>query len=203
MKRAPLPIATGVCLAMAVACDHRTAPSGPTTTPAATTFSQPVLADGELFTRVDSKSVPTTLDVTTLRSRLVRIDIRRLAAARDAARGSGTLVRLRLNLFDDAVFGSVVTESAPTSSGGYSLSGRLDGADLGTMVMVVNGTLVAGTVQSPPETYTIRPASGGGIHIIRQVDGSTLPPEANPPGAATSLTGYASSRTTVSSRSLK
>lgn len=105
----------------------------------------------------------------------VTVDIRRLAAARDAARGSGTLVRLRLNLFDDAVFGSVVTASAPTSSGGYSLSGRLDGADLGTMAMVVNGTLVVGTVQSPPETYTIRPASGGGIHIIRQVGGSTLP----------------------------
>ena len=157
LKRAPRPIATGVCLAMAVACDDRTAPSGPTTTPAATTFSQPVLADGELFTRVDSKSVPTTLDVTTLRSRLVRIDIRRLAAARDAARGSGTLVRLRLNLFDDAVFGSVVTESAPTSSGGYSLSGRLDGADLGTMVMVVNGTVATGVHVS---SRALRPANG-------------------------------------------
>ena len=165
---------------MAVGCDDRTAPSGPTT-PAATTFAKPALADGELFAQVDSGSAATTLDhdsdVTTLRSRLVRIDIRRLAAARNAARGAGTFVRLRLNLFDDAVFGSVVSETAPTSSGGYSLSGRLAGADLGTMVLVVNGTLVAGTVQSPPETYTIRPASGG-IHIIRQVDLSTLPPEA-------------------------
>ena len=166
---------------MAVGCDDRTAPSGPTT-PAATTFSEPALTDGELFA-VDSGSAPTTLDhdsdITTLRSRLVRIDFRRLAAARDAARGAGTLVRLRLNLFDDAVFGSVVTETAPapTSSAGYSLSGRLDGADLGTMVLVVNGTLVAGTVQSPPDTYTIRPVSGG-VHIIRQVDPSTLPPEA-------------------------
>ena len=41
------------------------------------------------------------------------------------------------------------------------------------------GDVVAGTVQAPPDTYTIR-SVGDGVHVIRKVDLSTLPPEAEP-----------------------
>ena len=49
-------------------------------------------------------------------------------------------------------------------------------------MLVVNGDVVAGTVQAPPETYTIR-SVGDGVHVIRKVDLSTLPPEAEPVAA--------------------
>ncbi len=54
--------------------------------------------------------------------------------------------------------------------------------EFGSLVLVVNGDVVAGTVQAPPETYTIR-SVGDGVHVIRKVDLSTLPPEAEPVAA--------------------
>ena len=145
---------------------------------------------GGLFTPVDSadeviRAAPgptgaVTDGVTTLRSRSVRIDMGGLATAQaNAAGGGAPPASLMLNLFDDAVFPAAVTGTAPTSSGGYSLTGRLDGVEFGSLVLVVNGDVVAGTVQAPPDTYTIR-SVGDGVHVIRKVDLSTLPPEAEP-----------------------
>ena len=123
---------------------------------------------GGLFTPVDSaaefvRDAPVqpgevTGDVTTLRRRSVRIDMERLAAAQANAAGEGAAppASLTLNLFDDVVFPACVTGTEPTSSGGYSLAGRLDGVAFGSLVLVVNGDVVAGTVQAPPDTYTIR-----------------------------------------------
>ena len=145
---------------------------------------------GGLFTPVDSadeiiRAAPeppgaVTDGVTTLRSRSVRIDMDGLATAQaNAAGGGAPPASLMLNLFDDALFSASVIETAPTSSGGYSLTGRLDEVEFGSLVLVVNGDIVAGTVQAPPDTYTIR-SVGDGVHIIRKVDLSTLPPEAEP-----------------------
>ena len=146
---------------------------------------------GGLFTPVDSadeiiRAAPeppgaVTRGVTTLRSRSVRIDVDRIAAVQASVAGGGAAAAapLMLNLFDDAVFSAAVTGTAPTSSGGYSLTGRIAGVEFGSLVLVVNGDVVAGTVQAPPDTYTIR-SVGDGVHVIRKVDLSTLPPEAEP-----------------------
>ncbi len=116
----------------------------------------------------------------TLRSRRVRIDRGQLAAAQaDTLRGAAPAATLTLNLFDDAVFRAVVEQTAPTFSGGYALTGRLDGAPLGTLTLAVNGDAVAGAVRTPEATYSIRTA-GAGVYVIRQVDLSALPPEAEP-----------------------
>ena len=53
-----------------------------------------------------------------------------------------------LNLFDDVVFTGVVEHVEPTSSG-HSLWGSLEGVDLGTMTLVVNGSVVAGSWRTP------------------------------------------------------
>ncbi len=116
--------------------------------------------------------------VTVLRSRLVRIDLGALAAARADAEPGATPPALTLNLFDDVVFSVVVERTAPTASG-YSLQGRLDGVELGTMTLVVNGAVVAGTVRTPQATYRIR-STGDGLHVILQIDPSTLPPGGEP-----------------------
>ena len=86
---------------------------------------------------------------------------------------------LTLNLFDDASFTGLVEQVAPTFSGGYSLSGRLAGIEMGTMTLVVNGDVVAGTVRTPETTYRIRPA-GGGLHAVSEVDLARLPPLGEP-----------------------
>ena len=86
---------------------------------------------------------------------------------------------LTLNLFDDASFTGLVQSVAPTLSGGYSLSGPLAGVDMGTMTLVVNGDVVAGTVRTPEATYHIRPA-GAGLHAVSQVDLSRPPPLGEP-----------------------
>ena len=146
---------------------------------------------GGLFTAVSPSAVdidaaPNATDTLTLRRRLVTIDLGQLASTTDAAAGgaaagievppSGVLT---LNLFDDAVFTGLVERTAVTFSGGQSLSGRLAGIEMGTMTLVVNGDVVAGTVRTPEATYRIRPA-GNGLHTVSQIDPSQLPPPGEP-----------------------
>ncbi|MCY4599632.1 MAG: hypothetical protein OXF27_06905 [Acidobacteria bacterium] len=125
-------------------------------------------------------------DPLTLRRRLVEIDIAQLTPTEDAvARRDAAGIEitpsgvLTLNLFDDAVFTALVERTAPTFSGGQALSGRLAGIEMGTLTLVVNGDVVAGTVRTPEATYRIRPA-GNGLHAVSQVDLSQLPPLGEP-----------------------
>ena len=135
-------------------------------------------------TAAQAPDTTTTGDSFTLRRRLVSIDFGQLAPAQDAAAAGppGTarpLGRLQLNLFDDASFTGMAARTAPTFSGGYSVSGGLLGVEMGTMTLVVNGDVVAGAVRTPDATYRIRPA-GNGLHVISQIDPSRLPPPGEP-----------------------
>ena len=127
----------------------------------------------------------TTSDSLTVRSRLVAIDFGQLtppvdaAAAGAAGAAAAPAGVLRLNLFDDASFTGLVESVAPTFSGGYSLSGPLAGVEMGTVTLVVNGEVVAGTVRTPEATYRIRPA-GAGLHAVSQIDPARLPPLGEP-----------------------
>ena len=162
--------------------------STPTPTPEPTVPTAPQGEDdvpaqsGGLFSQIEGDPPPST-DVETLASRLVGIDFGQLAQVtkpgispkRPAASKPQTLV---LNLFDDVVFTGIVEHVEPTASG-HALWGRLDGVELGTMTLVVNGSVVVGTVRTPDAVYTIRTA-GGDTYIIRQIDESTLPPLGEP-----------------------
>ncbi len=109
-------------------------------------------------------------DPTTLRRREVTVDIGLL----DRVSAAGTGTALTLNLFDDFVLFGVIEKRRPTFSGGYALSGRLAGVAGGSVTLVINGSVVAGSVRLPTATYRIRPAAGG-RHAIIQVDPSKLP----------------------------
>ena len=113
----------------------------------------------------------------TVRHRRVRVDLDHLDTVR-ASIESGEPASLDLNLFDDVRFKAVDLRVAPTSSGGYSLSGRLEGVLFGTAVLVVNGDVVAGSIRSASGTYTVD--ANGGVCHIRKVDPSTLPPLGEP-----------------------
>ena len=162
-----------------------------------------------LFSEVEPAAARTrtrasaSTDATTLRRRVVTMDLERLRRARAAAsvlprppvrtkavsprRGKPDAApapdaTLTLNLFQDVVFTGIVEWTAPTFSGGYSLSGRLAGKALGTLTLVVNGETVAGTVRTLGGTYRIRSA-GDGLYAISQVeepplDCQVLKPEA-------------------------
>ena len=114
----------------------------------------------DLFTPVAAPpSLPS--DGLTLHSRVVTMDLgqvqRAQAAAAEPPRQStptrDTSARtakqhpaplpgttLTFNLFDDTVVTGIVEQTAPTFSGGYSVSGRLVDDPLGTLTLVVNGT---------------------------------------------------------------
>ena len=130
---------------------------------------------------------PTPPDPLTLRRRLVTIDLGQLtpsttalsSAAEFPSAAPAPVGVLRLNLFDDAVFMGIVERSAPTFSVGHVFSGQLLGIEWGTLTLVVNGDVVAGTIRTPEATYRIRPA-GNRLHTVSQIDPSQLPPLGEP-----------------------
>ena len=132
-------------------------------------------------------------DSLAIRQRLVTIDLVQLTPSASArpSRAVGAAAtalpsgqfepegELKLNLFEDTLFTGIVERTAPTFSGGQSLSGRLVGVEGGTLTLVVNGDVVAGTVRTPEATYRIRPAQNG-LHTVSQIDPSRLPPLGEP-----------------------
>ena len=145
---------------------------------------------GALFTPVNDPPPSGPLDDITLRSRVVTIDLGQLDHAQAAVAAPPgppphpTALSLRtdtpraapapgptltFNLFDDVVVTGIVERTAPTFSGGYSVSGHLLEEPLGTLTLVVNGATVAGTVRLLGETYQIR-SRGDGLYAISEVE---------------------------------
>ena len=108
-----------------------------------------------------------------LRQRLVGVDLVGVEQARVQAGSSGN-GNLRLNLFDDAVFEAVITDTGPTSAG-YWLTGHLVGQELASVSLVVNGEVVVGTVHAPGGMYVIR-WLGNDLYSVRQLDPAVFLP---------------------------
>ena len=141
-----------------------------------------------LFAPVTGAPSSLPSDGSTLRSRVVTMDLERVRRARAVAassrrpehtggaaaatRGAGTVptsvTALTFNLFDDVVVTGRVVWTAPTLSGGYSVAGHLVEDPLGTMALVVNGETVAGAVRRSGKTYRIR-SVGEGRYAISEV----------------------------------
>ncbi len=155
----------------------------------------------DLFIPVDEAPPSGPLDDSTLRSRVVTMDLGQLDRAQAAVAepsGQPTQTRdasprtdkpapgttLTLNLFDDTVVTGLVEYTEPTFSGGYAVSGRLVDEPLGTLTLVVNGETVAGTVRLLGETYRIR-SVGAGQATISEVEEPPLNCEVVEPHAET------------------
>ena len=138
-----------------------------------------------IFSEIEGVPPPSP-GVETLASRFAGIDFGHLDPSLESVStplGVDEVSRLAprtvtLNLFDDATFTGRIEHVEPTASG-YAFWGGLDGVELGTMTMVVNGSVVVGTVRTPQAVYTIRTA-GNGVYIIRQIDESSLLPFGEP-----------------------
>ena len=120
----------------------------------------------------------------TVRQRRVRIAGERLAEVRGLAVRDGSSASLRLNLFADTIVRAVALNVEPRASGGYVVSGDIEGAPLGSMTLAVDGDGVVGIVRGESATFTIRSRAKGTV-VIREVDPSTLPrlsqPSSPPP----------------------
>lgn len=124
---------------------------------------------------------PPTDDIT-VRQRVATIDFDILERSGAVTGQSGTVAertadepeRLNLNLFDDTVLTAIVERTVPTRSG-YALWGRIEGVEGGTMTLVVNGTVVAGSVQTLSGEYRIQ-SVGDQLYAISQIDEAKLPP---------------------------
>ena len=168
-----------------------TGTSTPTSTPEPAVPTAPSDADSDeaqtavLFSEVEGEP-PVSTDAETIASRLVGIDFGQIAQItsppidpKDSVTGTPpTPHTLVLNLFEDVVFTGIVEHVEPTASG-HALWGSLEGVELGTMTLVVNGKIVVGTVRTPNAVYTIRTV-GDGKYVIRQIDESSLPPLGEP-----------------------
>ena len=154
----------------------------------------------DLFSPVDRR--PASLDspatesdgASVVRRRFVKIDFKRLQRAREAAsartrprvqaqtasarRGESSVEPatdeiLTLNLFGDVVARGIVEWTAPTFSGGWSISGRLVGEPLGMHTIVVKGERIDGTVRMLEGTYRIQSVAGG-LYAISEVEEPSL-----------------------------
>ena len=128
-------------------------------------FSAP---SGQMGVEATLRRAGGVVDRATLRRREVGVDMGSLAHV-----PAGGSTALRLNLFDDVILTGLIERWTPTYSGGNALSGRLAEVPGGTVTLVVNGSVVAGTVRMPSTTYRIRP-TGRGSHSIVQIDTITV-----------------------------
>ena len=78
---------------------------------------------------------------------------------------------MTLNLFEDTVLTASMEHRTPTYSGGVALFGRLPGIAEGTVTVVVDRDVVAGTVRIPGTIYRIQP-TGSKRRAIVQIDPS-------------------------------
>ena len=184
----PSPVASQGVAPTATPAAEEIAPT-PTPTPA-----QPSDASGGneseeqvkgLFFEIEGEP-PHGPEVETLASRFAGIDFGQLAPSLGSVSSPLSVDGVRrlaprtvtLNLFEDATFTGRIEHVEPTASG-YAFWGGLDGVELGTMTMVVNGDIVAGVVRTPQKVYTIT-TTDTGSYVIRQIDESNLPPLAHP-----------------------
>ena len=140
-------------------------------TPFGADTGQSTLADEDA--RQTYPNGPTDTDAETqtgreVRSRQVRVDLARLAVVRDEVADGGA-TPLRLNLFDDVQLEALVERTAETRFG-YSLSGRIEGQPHGSVTVVVNGDIVAGTIHARQGNFAIT-SRNGAVHTVREVVG--------------------------------
>ncbi len=133
-----------------------------------------------LFDSVDprltmpSQPQPTPFDGIAKRSRVASIDSGALDRVRAALAGGSEPTAVRLNLFDDVSVDSFIERTAPTFSGGYSLSGHLVDDPPGSVTLVINGETVVGTVRTISGTYRLR-SLGKDVLAIVEMDESRIP----------------------------
>jgi peptidyl-Asp metalloendopeptidase len=138
-------------------------------------------ASNGLFRDVGSEEVSALSDEkmksepVVIRSRYVRIDFDFLKKGL-SPEGDRSIV---LNFFEDVSFEATWEQLEERSSTSYTWFGRVIGAGMSELIMVVKDGAITGNIVVDGEIYQIRPVDGG-IHVIREIDQGSFPDEAPP-----------------------
>ena len=112
-----------------------------------------------------------------IRVRYVKVNFDPLQRSTDAERPPKELIIL--NLFDDVTFSAVMDRIEKRSIGNYTWFGHIDGISLSNVILVIEGSVMVGNITTPGRIYQVRFLTDG-IHIIREIDQSVFPSEAEP-----------------------
>jgi len=104
------------------------------------------------------------------RARRVEIDVGRVVPG-----GEGpSAARLTLNPFPDVCVTALRERVTDLGRGAVQWEGRVPGASPGTVTLIVDGTLMVGTLRIDREIYEIR-YLGDGVHLVTDIDPSKFP----------------------------
>jgi peptidyl-Asp metalloendopeptidase len=117
----------------------------------------------------------TKLDPTVVRTRYVKINFDQLKGSLFPD-GAGSVL---LNLYGDLSYRATKGRLEKRSASRYTWFGRVDGAVLSEVILVVEDGVMAGNIMVNGEFYQVR-AVGEGIHAVRKIDQSKFPQEAPP-----------------------
>ena len=95
----------------------------------------------------------------------------------DGSAALGVGDRIELNPFDNARFSLTVSEVTRPGASSLAWSGTLDGVDLGSAVLALDGTALVGHVRTSVAMYRIGYA-GDGTAVVEEIDPAAFPPEA-------------------------
>ncbi|MCZ6816654.1 MAG: M12 family metallo-peptidase, partial [Planctomycetota bacterium] len=84
--------------------------------------------------------------------------------------------KLRLNLFDDVSFVAIFERSKVRSPGSYTWFGHLADEKYSSLILVVEQGVMAGSIRVPGKGVFQVGYLGSGVHVIREIDESKLPP---------------------------
>jgi hypothetical protein len=111
---------------------------------------------------------------TVRRQRRVEVDFARMFPGGDPPAAAGSAERVTLNLFPDVCVTAVRDRATDLGPGKVQWEGHVPGGTPGTATMIVDGTLMVGTVRNDRDVYEIR-SLGDGIHGVTDVDTSKFP----------------------------
>ena len=114
-------------------------------------------------------------DPTVVRTRYVKINFDQLRGNLFPD-GAGSIL---LNLYGDLSYSATKGRLEKRSASRYTWFGRVDGAVLSDVILVVEDGIMAGNIMVNGEFYQVR-AVGEGIHAVRKIDQSKFPEEAPP-----------------------
>ena len=108
------------------------------------------------------------------RQRRVTVDVGQIFAGGEPPAAARAAERLALNLFPDVCVLALRDRATDLGRGRVQWEGHVPGASPGSVTLVVDGTLVVGTVRLDRDVYAIG-YLGDGIHAVTDVDPSKFP----------------------------
>jgi hypothetical protein len=136
-------------------------------------------AANELFAPVAASAAAMPGGPGIVRSRLVTVDLGLLGGAQATADSRDPApTTLTLNLFDDTRYTAILDRIESGPSGGYIWLGHIDGAALGSVILLVNAGRTTGQIELPGGIFEIRNVQGT-THAIAQIAQGQLPDSVN------------------------